>query len=332
MTPGREGRGRRAPVAAIVALCCTFVTLLAATRGSRAGRDAGAASTSIGSAYAGALTFSTTGNGDPFHPTVVQELDLASGALRVRFNGLDASRARSGETAFLQRLSAGYIADHGVVVADARGVPGPPLFVCSSFNTSSNRVCGAPKVSPDGRTVAFTTVGGGGSVCKSQYDMYWSAFVVVRDRRGVELARFEGYYDAEWLPDGRLLMMGSACRSAGMWIADAALRGLTRVDGGLVATPAAAPAVRPDGRRVAFVWNNQLWALTFGPTPELEPLTQLDRAVTAAAWSPDGRAIAALMFDVSMPVRAVALFRPDDARSLEIRPLSVYPYGPLSWR
>ena len=332
MTPGREGRGRRAPVGALVALGCAFVTLLAATRGSRVGRDAGAASTTSRSAYGGALTFSTTGNGDPFHPTVVQELDLASGALRVRFNGLDASRARSGETAFLQRLAGGYIADHGVVVADARGVPGPPLYVCSSFNTSSNRVCAAPKVSPDGRSVAFTAVGGGGSVCKSQYDMYWSAYVVVRDRRGAELARFEGYYDAEWMPDGRLLMLGSACRSAGVWIADATLRGPTRVDGGQVATPGAAPAVSPDGRRVAFVWNNQLWALTLARSPELEQLTQLDRAVSAAAWSPDGRAIAALMFDVSMPVRAVALFRVGDARSLEIRPLPVYPYGPLSWR
>ena len=54
--------------------------------------------------------------------------------------------------------------------------------------------------------------------------------------------------------------------------------------------------------------------------------------MTSAAWSPDGGALAALMFDVSMPVRSLALFRPGDQRSLEFRQLPVYPYGPLSWR
>jgi hypothetical protein len=332
MTPGPGANARRVPVGAVITFGCVLVTLLAASRTSRVGQDVAPARTATRSAYSGILTFATTGNGDPFHPTVVQDLDLASSALTPRFNGLDASRARSGETAFLQRLGAGLYADHAVVVADARGVPGRPLFVCQSFESSTNRVCAAPKVSPDGRAVAFTAVGGGGSVCKGQYDMYWAAYVVVRDRRGAELARFEGYHDAEWLPDGRLLMLGSACRGAGVWVADTTLRALSRVDGELVATPAAATAVRPDGRRVAFVWNNQLWGLSLGATPELEQLTQLDKPVTAAAWSPDGRAIAALMFDVSMPVRAIALFRPDDARSLEIRTVAAYPYGPLSWQ
>ena len=94
----------------------------------------------------------------------------------------------------------------------------------------------------------------------------------------------------------------------------------------------AVPAASPDGRRLAFVWNNQLWALSLADRPELEQLTRLDKPVSAAAWSPDGRAIAALMFDVTMPVRAVALFRPGDQGSLELRQLGTYAYGPLSWR
>jgi hypothetical protein len=39
-------------------------------------------------------------------------------------------------------------------------------------------------------------------------------FVVIRDRGGNDLAHFEGYYFPDWLPDGRLLMLGLPCRSA----------------------------------------------------------------------------------------------------------------------
>jgi hypothetical protein len=35
--------------------------------------------------YRGALTFATTGNGDPFHPAIVQDRDLGSGDVRVGF-------------------------------------------------------------------------------------------------------------------------------------------------------------------------------------------------------------------------------------------------------
>jgi hypothetical protein len=285
--------------------------------------------------YSGVLTFSTSGAGDVFHPNMVQDLDLSTNALAVRFTGLDATRARSGETAYLQRLSGGLYADHGVVVADAQGVPGAPVFVCKQFQWSTNRVCSSPKVTSDGRRVAFVSISGGGSVCKDGYGMFWAGFVVVTDRRGAVIARFEGYYDPEWLPDGRLLMMGSACRGAGIWVADPTLRQLSRVDGGRVATPASAPAINPDGRRLAFVWNSQVWALSLGARSDgadLTQLTALAKPVTAAAWSPDGGSVAALMFDVSMPVRAVALFHPGDQRSMEFRQLPLYPYGPISWR
>ncbi len=282
-------------------------------------------------AYRGVLTFATTGNGDPFHPTVVQDLDLGSGQLTVRFDGLDATTSRTGETAFIQRLAGGFYADHGVVVVDTRGVPGAPLFVCKQFNYSNNRGCAVPKLAPSGRLVAFVTAGSG-TVCDGGYGMKWGNFVVVTDRRGAEVARFEGYASPEWLPDGRLLMMGTQCRRAGIWVADASLRSLSRVDGDQVNTPAASPAVRPDGSALAFVWNNQLWSLDLKGRPELTQLSALGKPVTAAAWSPDGSSLAVLMFDVSMPVRSLALYRLGDPKSVVFRELSVYPYGPISWR
>ena len=281
--------------------------------------------------YRGVVTFATTGNGDPFHPAVVQDLDLASGQLTVRFDGLDATRTRSGEMAFVQRLAPGAYADHGVVVVDTRGVPGAPVFVCKGFSFSTNRTCAVPKLSPNTELVAFVTVGSG-TVCDGSYGMKWGSFVVVSDRRGTEVARYEGYSFPEWLPDGRLLMMGTQCRRGGIWLTDGSLRSLSRIDDDQVNTPAAVPAVSPDGRTLAFVWNSQLWSLKLSGRPELTQLTAMPKPVTAAAWSPDGGALAVLMFDVSMPVRSMALFRPGDQKSMVFRELGVYPYGPISWR
>jgi len=282
-------------------------------------------------AYRGVLTFATTGNGDPFHPAMVQDLDLTSGNLSVRFNGLDASRGHNGETAYLQRLAPGVYAPHAVVVADTRGVPGQPLFICDKFNSSSNRVCGAPKVSPDGDLVAFASVGSG-TYCDGGYGMKWGTFVNVVDRRGKLVARFEGYNESDWLPDGRLLVLGSACRMGGIYVTDRAMQSLSRIDDGQVSMPAGAPAVRPDGKVLAFVWNNQLWSMSLTGKPELTQLTNLAKSVSAGAWSPDGSALAVIMFDVSMPVRSLVLFKPGDEKSVVVRQLGVYPYGPVSWR
>ena len=282
--------------------------------------------------YHGTLTFARDGSGDPFSPQIVVDYDLDTEKLVVRFNGFDARRTPKGETAFLQRLSGGYVADYGVVAADTRGVPGAPVFVCRGYSFGMNRICASPKLSHDGKLVAFSTVSGEGNVCKNGYDMFWGNFVIVSERTGGERRRFEGYYNPEWLPDGRLLMLGSECRNAGVWISDASLQTLTRVDGNQIATPAAMPAVNPDGKSVALVWNNQLWHLTLDGEQTLTQLTQLEKPVSAAAWSPDGEALAVVMWDVSMPVRSLLLFRPGDESSVEVRQLGFYPFGPVSWR
>src|SRR2546423_7621891 len=175
-------------------------------------------------AWRGTLTLSRDGAGDPFDPAVVVDLDLASNKAVVRFDGFDPHRTRNGETAYLTPLAAGYIRDVGVVTADARGVPGAPIHVCKTFSFTSNRICHTPKLSPDAQRVAFGTAAGGGKVCKNDFGTRWADYVVVRDRHGGEVARFEGYYYPDWLPDGRLLMLGSPCRGAGVWIVDPSLR------------------------------------------------------------------------------------------------------------
>ncbi len=61
-------------------------------------------------------------------------------------------------------------------------------------------------------------------------------------------------------------------------------------------------------------------------------MTRFEQSVSAGAWSPDGTAFAVLLWDVSLPIKAVVVFRPGDERSQVVRPLSFFPYGPLSWR
>ena len=93
------------------------------------------------------------------------------------------------------------------------------------------------------------------------------------------------------------------CRGAGVWIADGARAEPRRIDGGQVATPAGAPAVSPDGRRVAMPWNKQLWTLTLDGTDELTQVTRFEQSVSAGAWSPDGTAFAVLLWDVAQVER-----------------------------
>ena len=203
--------------------------------------------------YRGVLTFATPGGGEVYGPAVIQDFNLASRELTVRFDGLDATRAGNGETAFIARLAPGWAADHGVVVADARAVPGALLYVCRNFHWTNNSNCSAPKLAPNARLVAFA-IRGASTLCKDNFGTGYGDLVVVSDRRGHELTRFEGYASPEWLPDGRLLLMGTQCRNAGVWITDAGLRSPTRIDNNQISTPARAPAVSPDGNRVAFVW------------------------------------------------------------------------------
>jgi Tol biopolymer transport system component len=211
-------------------------------------------------------------------------------------------------------------------------VPGAPLFVCKMFSFLSNRICHAPKLSPDARLVAFGTADTGGKLCQTPYGLFWADYVVVRDRAGAELVRHEGFHSPEWLADGRLLMLGSQCRGAGVWVSGPAQAEPTRIDGGQVATPARLPAVSPDGRKLALVWNNQLWTLGLDGERQLEQITRFDKAVAAAAWSPDGKAMALLLWDVALPVRALVLARPGSPDAPEVRPLGFYPFGPISWR
>ena len=302
--------------------------------GTEVGEESKRLSLAVGGAPATGFRGTLTLAGGAIWPEVVVDLDAASGRVAPRLTGIDPHGASNGETVFLTPLGGGGYPDFGVVVADAQGAIGAPLYICPSFNFVDNRVCHTPKLSPDSRLVAF------GAYASSSADQYTLAsYVMVRDRAGVELARFEGFGYPDWTPDGRLVMMGTAARNGGVWVADAALGAVTRVDHDEVGTPAEMPAVSPDGRRVAFVWdrrvpsqvNKELWTLTLDERAELTQLSRPGDWIAAAAWSPDGTALATLPGGVGVPEKALLLFRPGGEYSFVLHPLTSYPYGPISW-
>jgi hypothetical protein len=265
-------------------------------------------------------------------PDLVVDVDLASGRVTQGLNGLDPHRSPTGETAFLARLEAGAFANHAVVVADARGVPGVPLYLCEEYSYTSSRNCHTPRLSPNRQLVAFGTAGTGGNLCQSAPDFFWADYVVIRDRNGAEVSRFEGFYYPDWLPDGRLLMMGSPCRGAGVWVTDATLRTATRVDGRQLTTPAHNPSVSPDGSRALFVWNGQLWTLTLDGQGTLTRVTAFERAVESGGWSPDGTAIAVILFgDAGVTLPSLGILRPGSEEAQVVQ-LPFRPHGPISWR
>lgn len=287
----------------------------------------------------GTITFATN-QADVWYPTHVVSLDLATDRITTLFQGIDPQRTPTGETAFMAYIGGDYVvadASYAVTVADARGVPGPPVYVTQGYGFNGDENCQTPRLSPHGDRVAFSIVGGGGQYCVDRWGMYWTSFVVVRDRTtGDELARFEGYYNPEWLPNGDLLMMGAECEEAdimgGMWITDTHYSKPKRADGGKITTPAYLPTVNPmDPNRVALVWNGQLWQITLDDDHALTQLTNFTHPVTAAAWSPDGSALAVLQWDEVLPFQSILLFKPGDESSGELRQLSSYPRGPLSW-
>jgi hypothetical protein len=287
----------------------------------------------------GTITFATN-EADYWYPTHVVSFDLATDGITTLFQGIDPHRTKTGETAYMAYIGGDYTdssASYGVTVADARGVPGPAIYITEGYGFNGDENCQTPRLSPYGDRVAFGIVGGGGQYCVDGYGMYWSSFVVVRERAtGRELARFEGYYHPEWLPNGDLLMMGAECEEAnimgGLWITDDHYSPPRRIDGGKITTPAFFPTVNPmDPNRVLLVWNGQLWQITLDDDHILTQLTQFTYPVTAATWSPDGTTLAVLQWEISLPIKSILFFKPGDDNSVEVRQLPSYPRGPLSW-
>lgn len=138
-----------------------------------------------------------------------------------------------------------------------------------------------PQVSPDGTRVAYSTNNN-------------LVFVVARDT-GAMVGHFDttdvtsGFYRPTWTPDGRIVVAGGF-GNQGLFVSDVGLTQLTRFDPTLVQP--SDPAVSPDGTKVAFVLNRQVYVIGIDGQG-LMPLTDEDNdGDSLPTWSPDGAHIA----------------------------------------
>ncbi len=92
---------------------------------------------------------------------------------------------------------------------------------------------------------------------------------------------------------------GAPAREPGLYVLELATGGIDRLDGVDPEALALAPAVSPDGSRIAFDaeidGSRQIWVMNADGT-DLERVTDDSEAIDPA-WSPDGRRLAYVGFD-----------------------------------
>jgi len=155
----------------------------------------------------------------------------------------------------------------------------------------------SPKLSPDGSKLAVTVTS------YSDYKIDSDA-VLVFDKGGNVIARFNNKYMADWTPDGRLVMTGSIKNESvdgsvrtkatpGIYVSDATLSTVTRIDPNLNDPAPYHAAVSPDGKKIAFIKNDHVWTINIDGS-DLKQITAADNdnIETFPTWSPDGDYIA----------------------------------------
>ena len=169
----------------------------------------------------------------------------------------------------------------------------------SAAMAAEGRTLAEPRLSPDGRRLAFlATTGGTARIVVVDADGGPEVVITTTPPPVPSQAYGGGAFD--WLPDGAGVVYAGV--DGGLW--------RQHVDGGpparLVAGPGpvAAPAVAPDGTRVAYVVDTRDIAVVGtepdGPWP-VRLSTGADFALDPA-WSPDSRSVAWIEWDVpAMP-------------------------------
>lgn len=199
-----------------------------------------------------------------FNSQQIVDLDLATGRVTPRWDGTSPSAAStSGETAYVDKSGR-------IVIVGPDNKERAVLRV----DEGSSGVRGVA-LSPDGAKIAYNGRG---------------IRVKVVTREGKPVADFPNRSDPAWLPDGRLVVAGHGGYlgdSPGLFVSDAGLTKLTRIDPDL---DPSYPAVRPDGKQIAFVQKGRIWVINPDGTG-LKQVTTEPRAQTLPTYSPDGKYI-----------------------------------------
>jgi hypothetical protein len=230
----------------------------------------------VAPALTGTLTYL-----DFFRTKQIVDVDLKTGRVTPRLDGQWPRRnPATGDTV--------YVDPAGAIVAAA--ADGRPTVTLRRDDQPSR-----PALSPDGQRVAAVVqrttaheLSGGIKITSA----VTSDVVAVFDRSGKQVAEFANKSDPAWTPDGRLVCTEWA--RPGLYLSDPTLKTLTRIDPADFQTPAATPAVSPDGATIAFASAGRVWTIA----PDGKNLRQVlpdGQHQSAPTFSPDNRWLATIV-------------------------------------
>lgn len=208
--------------------------------------------------------------------TEVHKLDLATGEDVVLGMGHAVDRAPDGKLVIIGKT--------GIEESDERLLSTRVIKKSDTSNVEDDAEVNqtVPKVSPDGKHIAYQTLGDSSYVCDRDDGKVTARFM--------QEGATDGFLNPSWTPDGRLVMAGGFANE-GLYLTDEDLKTTTRIDPDLEQPKQ--PAVSPDGTKVAFVLKNLVFVIGL----DGEDLTQIDPTTDSAddtfpTWSPDGKYIA----------------------------------------
>jgi WD40-like Beta Propeller Repeat len=167
--------------------------------------------------------------------------------------------------------------ENGVV---NRNPAGEIIYIDSSFRISINNKSGEttqqltsktdygnsdvfPTISNDGKYLAFTVKDYPKTNSMSRL-VSDGLKIIITDRKLQQISEFKGYMQAAWTSDGSIIASGSRSNSdingeQGLFIIDNSFKDVRKLTDGFKG--AKMPAVSPDGRKIAFVFNGEVWTL-----------------------------------------------------------------------
>ncbi len=153
---------------------------------------------------------------------------------------------------------------------------------------------------------------------------------------GDEIGTIIGGAAPVWTPKGELLMVGTGRDKElghGIYKADKSLKNTKRIDDGRLNNQVSSLTVHPEGTRVAFVYNGQLWEMNL-KTGEPKRLLAHSHEIKYSAYSPDGKKFAFITqepIDEGIDLGGGYRINIFDRRQVKPFYINFVPDGPLSW-